>query len=438
MSVVVKVKLDALIAGRQIGFPIYDDRQTLLLAAGNFITAEHIEQIRKRGIQYVMMDESDVANATLGSQDGPRNGPDLQPDSKACKDLVDRRDLSSFLNSGTTRIRNTGPALKQRVIHRAHTPYNPKLRKAIAAQRQSDVSTVDGVMNQVAGGKKVAVEELAQVSDTGIRSLVADCDVTLDVIVSVLSDPTLADHAVNTAILGMAIGIEFGLDEHNIRDIGFIGLIQDLGMLALPRSIREARHVLSPHEIVAVQKHPLYTDRLLDRIPRLPRIARFVAFQIHERLDGSGYPSGKRGSTIHPFARILHVADAYVTMTSDRFLGPAMKPYVAMEHLLHQAHHRQVDTDAVRRLLRLLSLFPIGSFVALSDGSAARVLRPNHDDFTRPLVALVRDSAGNNLDPHEESSLLDLTESELKVVQALPTPARSKAVPTPPSSVPAP
>ena len=101
-------------------------------------------------------------------------------------------------------------------------------------------------------------------------------------------------------------------------------------------------------------------------------------------------------------------------------------PYVAMECLLRQANCHQVDADVVRSLLEILSLFPVGSFVALCDGSAARVMRPNRDDFMRPLVALVQDSKGSPLDPDEESSLLNLADSELKVVQALPTPGRNE------------
>jgi len=285
---------------------------------------------------------------------------------------------------------------------------------------------VDGIMDQIAGGEQVAVEQLAQVSDTGIHNLITDCEGTLDVILAATSDPTLADHAVSTSILTMAIGIEFGLDENNIRDIGLIGLVQDLGMLAVPKSIREAQHVLSPVEFLEIQKHPLHTIRLLENIHGLPKIAKMVALQVHERPNGSGYPSKKRGNTIHPFAKILHVADAYMAMTSARPFRRPMMPYIAMECLLRQANCHQVDADVVRRLLQILSLFPVGSFVTLSDGSAARVMRPNRDDYTKPLVALVQDSSGNHLDPNVESSLLNLADSELKVVQALPTPGRNE------------
>ena len=420
MSVVLKVDLDELIAGRQLSFPIYDDHQTLLLAAGSPITAENIERIRNRGIQHVLMDEADVANATLSG----RNRPQTEADQEL--EAVTREHLETFLASGMMRTANTGPALKQRVVQQTDKPHDPKLQQTMSTQRRADADAVDRIMDQIAGGEQIAVEQLAQVSDTGIHDLIADCEGTLDVILAATSDPTLADHAVSASILAMAIGIELGLDENNIRDIGLIGLVHDLGMLAVPVSIREARHVLSPSEFLEIQKHPLHTVRMLENIPGLPKIAKMVALQVHERPNGSGYPSKKRGNTIHPFAKVLHVADAYTAMTSVRPFRRPMMPYVSMECLLRQANCHQVDADVVRSLLEILSLFPVGSFVALSDGSAARVLRPNRDDYTKPLVALVQDSSGNNLDPNAESSLLDLAKSELQVVQALPTPGRNE------------
>ena len=83
-----------------------------------------------------------------------------------------------------------------------------------------------------------------------------------------------------------------------------------------------------------------------------------------------------------------------------------------MECLLRQAQSGQVDAAVVRSLLHVLSLFPIGSYVALSDGTVARVLRSNGIEYTRPIVLLVQDNVGNKIERNDESALIDLTRSD--------------------------
>jgi len=84
----------------------------------------------------------------------------------------------------------------------------------------------------------------------------------------------------------------------------------------------------------------------------------------------------------------------------------------------------KVEPACVRALLRLLSLFPLGSLVALSDGSVAQTFRANGEDFNNPIVAVLLNAQGERLEPDDESVLLDLAQSELTIVQTLPKPCR--------------
>ena len=68
---------------------------------------------------------------------------------------------------------------------------------------------------------------------------------------------------------------------------------------------------------------------------RLTRISRIVAYQIHERCDGSGYPRGMVGDDLHVLSKIAAVADAYVGLVSNRWHRKALMPYYAMEKMLH-------------------------------------------------------------------------------------------------------
>jgi hypothetical protein len=99
-------------------------------------------------------------------------------------------------------------------------------------------------------------------------------------------------------------------------------------------------------------------------------------------------------------------------------------PYAAMECLLRQAKQRKVDAEVVRALLQVNSLFPIGSFVTLSDGSVAKVLRRNANQYSTPIVQLLQLPNGETVEG--DSEIIDLSTESLHVVQALPAPGSNQ------------
>ena len=81
-----------------------------------------------------------------------------------------------------------------------------------------------------------------------------------------------------------------------------------------------------------IREHPVIGERILAAAPPLQRTARLVRCS-HERVDGCGYPDGLRGEDIPLAARILHVADAFVAMTSERPYRPARDRGAALSEL---------------------------------------------------------------------------------------------------------
>jgi HD-GYP domain-containing protein (c-di-GMP phosphodiesterase class II) len=97
---------------------------------------------------------------------------------------------------------------------------------------------------------------------------------------------------------------------------------------------------LDLEEMRIVRAHPLVGAELI-RAAGLPLAARFV-LEHHEWMDGSGYPAGLRGDEISLEGRILHAADAYAAMTSDRPYRKAMGVEEAIAEL-RDGSGRQFD-----------------------------------------------------------------------------------------------
>ena len=280
-------------------------------------------------------------------------------------------------------------------------------------------------------------------STTAIRSLVSDFLGFLRLDPSILpglvqigeTPPEyLFKHGLNVALTAISAASALNLPEDAITNIGMGAMMQDLGMLSVPRALRFAPRMLAEEEKLEIKRHPTHSADLLDRLG-MPGVSAVIAYQAHERPDRSGYPNGRHRMLIHPHARLVTAADSYVALSSERPHRPNYSPYDAMRTILQEASENRLDGEAVRTLLDGLSLFPLGSYVGLCDGSSAKVLRANHGQHTKPVVMVL------NADGSDSDCELDLAVDEsVRIVLALKSapvpfaataPAPSADLPTP-------
>jgi HD-GYP domain-containing protein (c-di-GMP phosphodiesterase class II) len=224
-----------------------------------------------------------------------------------------------------------------------------------------------------------------EVVDHHQRHLDEDFHAMVALAVQPLYDSYPVRHSVQTSLLSMAMGMDAGFPEDELRTIGLGSLVHDVGMLLVPSRLLGVE-TITERDRLDLMRHPLHAAVALDAHAGVSPAARCVAAQIHERLDGSGYPHGLKGSSIHRLARYAAVADAFLGMISPRPHRQAGEPYRAVEEILFAAHRGRFDSAAVRTLLRVVSLYPIGSCVWLNDGRVGRVVRSNPEAVDRPVI----------------------------------------------------
>ncbi|MCA9099329.1 MAG: hypothetical protein KDA36_13125, partial [Planctomycetaceae bacterium] len=275
-------------------------------------------------------------------------------------------------------------------------------------------------------GGRVDGAGIAGMTANFLSDLTSDTDSLMSVAFEARSDAALADDSLKTSMYGMAIALEMGLDAENIRKIGLIGIVQNWGMVRVPKAIRYCERSLTDKEFLEIKRHPIYTLEMLEKISGFSAVVPLVAYQMHEQINGRGYPRGRSGKSIHQYARILQVADAYVAMTSPRPYRQPLMPYVAMSSLLGYTKIRKFDPEVVRAFLLTMALFPIGSVVVLEDSRVAVVYRRNGNNYNQPIVKILQNPDGTLADPNDPAAIVDLSEAGIQVVQALPTPGRNE------------
>jgi len=112
------------------------------------------------------------------------------------------------------------------------------------------------------------------------------------------------------------------MDEEEIKNIKLAGLLHDIGKIATYDYLLNKPKGLTSEEFEIVKKHPVQGINILKEIKQLSEIVPLIRYH-HERLDGNGYPDKLKGSQIPLGATILHVADSFDSMTSDRPYRPA-------------------------------------------------------------------------------------------------------------------
>jgi HD-GYP domain-containing protein (c-di-GMP phosphodiesterase class II) len=389
------------------------------VAEGLTITSEIKRSLRNRSGSRVVVHVDDARRLTLA-------GVGASDESGITLDSETIRKLDAVIDRGFFPIVNRRAPLRETAVVHGRRNYDARQRQRLTDQHSKNASALWEIMRQVLRGDETDGAVVAEMIVGYVKEITQDVENVLTSAPLACENEPLATNPLTVALLAMAIGMEMGLDADNVRDLGMCGAVHDWGMLKVPEKIRNAPYRLTPQERIEITKHPLYSAELVEKIPGLPRVAPLVVYQIHERPNGQGYPRGRTGGNIHLFAKIIQVADAYTALLSRRPYRAPLTPYSAMECLVRQAKDQNVDPQVVRALLRVQSLFPLGSYVALSDGSVARVLRSNGDEYTRPVVQRLQDAEGNPADPADDAQIIDLTKSHLQIRQALPTPGSNE------------
>jgi putative nucleotidyltransferase with HDIG domain len=165
-------------------------------------------------------------------------------------------------------------------------------------------------------------------------------------------DEYTAQHSAAVAMYCRDIATALELPEHVADALHLAGLLHDLGKVGVPDAVLRKTTVLDDEDWASIREHPEKGAEVLSHLVAYQEVADIVRYH-HERLDGSGYPSGIHGESIPELSRILAVADSYHAMTSDRPYHSARSSFEALKELRLVAG-LTLDKQYVEALARVL------------------------------------------------------------------------------------
>ncbi|MEE8431092.1 MAG: response regulator [Candidatus Desulfatibia sp.] len=193
------------------------------------------------------------------------------------------------------------------------------------------MTTLDKAFNAVAAGRPLPYKDFRNT-----------CEKMLEVmdkgdIQSVLG--AVKDHDSYTFVHSLRVGIylsmfaqDFGsFTKEDILTVTSGGVIHDVGKAKTPIGVLNKPGKFTEYEWVEMKEHVNHTVEILKRTPGIPEPIIEIGWNHHEKLDGSGYPRGLKGTEIGTLARMAAIVDIYVALTDKRVYKPAFPPEKALE-----------------------------------------------------------------------------------------------------------
>jgi len=222
----------------------------------------------------------------------------------------------------------------------------------------------------------------------------------------------LVTHSMRSTVLAIAIGLQIRLPLTKLVDLGVACILHEIGQIRLPPQLYLSDRPLTNTEKKIMNTHPVLSYEIL-KSQDFPLSISLAALEHHERENGNGYPRRLTGDKISMFAKIISVACSFEAITAPRQYKSAQSSYAAMVDMLKNSGN-QYDETVIKALLYSLSLYPIGSYVFLSDGKIGQIVDANPSNPRNPIVQLY-----NQTDKNGDPITISTNNNTVKIVRVL-------------------
>lgn len=294
-----------------------------------------------------------------------------------------------------------------------------EVRKRAVTEITKTFKTIQGAKKGGASGASLFIDQqskaLYSVVDDLLNNILSNEDVLTIIGDVFMYDNYIYQHSFQVSTYAIAIAKEMNYSVEEIRQIALGSLLHDVGKMLVPQDILLKPGRLTEDEFREIRKHTTDGFDVLRNVHSISLLIAHCAFQHHERLDGSGYPRGLIDFEIHPYAKIIAVADVFDAVTSNRVYKMKMLPSQAIA-ILEAGKGTLYDAKVVHALSQIIAHYPNGTTVVLSNGSRGIISKQNKHEPKRPWIRIFEEN-GELLNATYELDLLSESELIIKNVE---------------------
>ncbi len=267
------------------------------------------------------------------------------------------------------------------------------------AVRKKAVKQISDAFHKIKGMDSKSASLMIDKQSKEIGSLVDDLLSSIlnnDEILMVLSDTLLYDeyiyqHSFQVTLYSLAIAKEMRYSQSDLRTIGIGAILHDVGKMLTPAEVLFKPGRLTDDEFELMKQHARSGFDILRNLHTVSLLVAHCAFQHHERIDGSGYPRALVDYEIHPYAKIIAVADVFDAVTSNRVYREKMIPSQGIA-IIEAGRGTMYDAKVVDALKKSVVHYPNGTIVLLSDGRRGVVAKQNVLNSALPCLRIFEEN----------------------------------------------
>ncbi len=211
-------------------------------------------------------------------------------------------------------------------------------------------------------------------------------------------------HSLNVCLLAVKIGIWLNLNKSDLMDIALGGLLHDLGLIRVEDIICLPRR-LKHKELQKVKEHPIVSARMLEKVKDITKDVINAIRGHHKRLTDKDFTKELSSEKLQRMAQIIGLADVYEAITHHRSYRGAKLPHEAVKELI-EVESDKFQANIIKSLIDNIGIYPIGSWVRLTNGEIGIVAFINKGYPLRPLINIIFDAKGNKLPDIKSIDLL--------------------------------
>ncbi|MGM0501203.1 MAG: HD-GYP domain-containing protein [Bacillota bacterium] len=219
-------------------------------------------------------------------------------------------------------------------------------------------------------------------------------------------DEYVFDHSVSTTVFSIKTALKMNMNRSLIKEIALGTMLHDIGKINIRTDVLEKTDKLTENEYEEVKEHVKYGYKLIKNEFEISSLAKYVVRFHHEKNDGSGYPEGRTEDKLHQAVKIVSVCDVFDALTSDRPFRERWPNNKALDFIISKGGVT-FDREVVKAFKDVVALYPIGTKVTLNDGTKALVSGHNEYFPERPVVKIIEDEQGNEIENPKVINLLE-------------------------------